>query len=53
MFAEKTELKLVDDLNETALVELNAAEVDDVSGGFLPLVFAAGFVAGYVVAKNT
>lgn len=38
MFAEKTELNLVADLNENALVELNAAEIEDVSGGVLPIV---------------
>lgn len=42
MFAEKTELHLVTDLNEGALVELNATEVDDVSGGVVPLVVIAG-----------
>lgn len=42
MFAEKTELQLVTDLNETALVELNAADVDDVSGAIAPVIWIIG-----------
>ena len=46
MFAEKTELQLVTDLNETALVELNAADMADVAGGPIPFaVWAAGYYA--------
>lgn len=52
MFAEKTELQLMTDLNETALVELNAADVDDVSGAIawaaIPVAWKIGgaLVAG-------
>lgn len=38
MFTEKNELNLDTDQNETMLVELNAADVDDVSGGLLGLL---------------
>lgn len=47
MFAEKTELNPIEDLNETAVVELNAANVDEVSGGFFPVIVAAVAVASY------
>ncbi|MDO5632771.1 MAG: class IIb bacteriocin, lactobin A/cerein 7B family [Paracoccus sp. (in: a-proteobacteria)] len=51
MFAEKTELKLVEDLNENAIVELNAADVEEVSGGVIPAIIFGAFVAGYVVGR--
>lgn len=38
MFAKEIELNLVGDLTENAVVELNAADVDDVSGGVWPIV---------------
>lgn len=52
MLAEQTHLKLVTDLteNETALVELNTADVDDVSGAVIPLVVIGALkIAGAVV----
>ncbi|MFV0333777.1 MAG: hypothetical protein ACK5JR_06865 [Tropicimonas sp.] len=53
MFAEKTDLNLEFDLNETALVELNAADVEDVSGGWFWIpVFVAGVIVGYKLAKK-
>lgn len=49
MFAKEVELKLVDDLNENAVVELNAAEVDDVSGAIAPVVGGILIVGGVLV----
>lgn len=56
MFAEKTELHLVEDLNENAIAELNAADVDEVSGGFLPVIvmvagLGVGAAAGYLINR--
>ncbi|WEF25817.1 hypothetical protein [Paracoccus sp. S3-43] len=61
MFAEKFELKLVDDASENALVELNPADVEDVSGAAIPLIVwgaiaiasggAAGVGLGYLVNR--
>ena len=45
MFSKEAELNLVADLNENALVELNAADVDDVSGALPFLIWAAGYYA--------
>ena len=56
MFAKEIEMKLVDDLNETAVVELNAADVDDVSGGIVPIIIAiaaASFAAGYAAGRKS
>ncbi|MFV0493126.1 MAG: class IIb bacteriocin, lactobin A/cerein 7B family [Pseudorhodobacter sp.] len=58
MFAEMTDLNLDADLNENAMVELNAADVDDVSGGIAPLAlltggaiaFAGGAAIGFAVS---
>ncbi|MDO5703990.1 MAG: hypothetical protein Q4G49_02820 [Paracoccus sp. (in: a-proteobacteria)] len=56
MFAEKTELKLIEDLNENAIVVLDAGEVDEVSGAAVPFViWAAGYYAvvyGPTIAKG-
>lgn len=53
MLAEHTHLQLVTDVaeNETALVEMNPTDIDDVSGAAIPLVVIgalkiAGAVAG-------
>ncbi|MFV0335561.1 MAG: hypothetical protein ACK5JR_16000 [Tropicimonas sp.] len=48
MFAEKTDLNLEFDPSEAALVELNAADIEDVSGGgLIPLVFITAYAFGY------
>ena len=62
MFAKEIELNLVDDLTESALVELNAADVDDVSGAVIPLVVwglisiatgaGAGAGIGYLINRR-
>lgn len=51
MLAEQNHLKLVADLteNETALVQLSDADVDDVSGALGPIAIAALVVGGAVV----
>ena len=49
MLAEQTHLKLVEDLNETALVELGAADVDEVSGALLPLAIPLGVKIGAAI----
>lgn len=61
MFAEKTELKLFEDLNENAIVELNAMDVEEVSGAAIPLIVwgviaiasggAAGIGLGYLINR--
>lgn len=50
MLAERTNLKLVADVteNETAVTELNAADIDDVSGALGPIAIAALVVGGAV-----
>ena len=55
MFAKEIELTLVDDLNENAVVELNAADVDDVSGGVWPIIIiaAVSFAAGYHAGRKS
>lgn len=45
MFAEKTELNLIE---ENAIVELNADDVDEVSGAIAPVVIAAVKIFGAV-----
>lgn len=52
MFAEKTELKLVEDLNENAIVVLGAGEVDEVSGAivWVPILIGAAKVIGGAAA---
>lgn len=52
MLAEKTELQLVTDLNENALIELNAADVDEVSGAIAPVVIAAIKIGGVLVGAG-
>lgn len=55
MFADKNQLKLDDDQHEGTLVELNSAEVDDVSGGLLLIAaaFALGYYYGYAAGRRS
>ncbi|MDO5613987.1 MAG: hypothetical protein Q4G14_12210 [Paracoccus sp. (in: a-proteobacteria)] len=53
MFAEKTELKLVEDLNENAIVELGAGDVEEVSGGIAWVAIPLGVkVAGAIIGTG-
>jgi hypothetical protein len=39
------------DSSESYLQELSDAELEGTNGGATPLLFAAGFIAGYIYAK--
>lgn len=50
MFAETMEMRLVEDFDGAEIIELNAMDVDEVSGAILPFVIPLGVKVGLAIA---